>query len=447
MAGIAGILKEGQHEVVSRMIDLLSHRGNYGNKIIEKEGATIGIGWSSHEDEGMKERIQNGIFRDGPGFGHKLEVAKPNGSWEISRDELGVAPMYFASNREGDFCFASEVKALLRFSTEIHEIPSGYKVTESGAKQYFSLETKTSLQKDPEIIATDLLNILTSTVIRRISSETIGIFLTGGMNSSTIAVLARPWVKNLHTFTGGLYNAREFEYAKEMARYLGSLHHEVIIDLDMVLEVLPMVIYHLESFDAEIVRSGIINYLIAEEATEYVEEVFSGVGGDELFAGYDYLKSIPERDLDKELLGLLGRMHNTVLQCVDRCTAAYGLTSRLVFADPDLVEFVLRIPPNLKLNNDTEKRIIRKEMEGVLPDYVLIQPKTNIRNDSGLWPLISDYVSTKISSSDFKAERILENGWTLTTKEELFYYRLFKEFFGKHITLDWMGRINGLFKQ
>jgi hypothetical protein len=35
----------------------------------------------------------------------------------------------------------------------------------------------------------------------------------------------------------------------------------------------------------------------------------------------------------------------------------------------------------------------------------------------------------------------------LSTKEELFYYRLFKEFFGKHITLDWMGRINGLFKQ
>lgn len=270
----------------------------------------------------MKERLQNGIFRDGPGFGHKLEVAKPNDRWEISRDELGVAPMYFASNREGDFCFASEVKALLRFSTEIHEIPSGHKVTESGAKQYFSLETKTSLQKDPEIIATDLLNILASTVIRRISSETIGIFLTGGMNSSTIAVLARPWVKKLHTFTGGLYNATEFEFAKEMARHLNSVHHEVIIDLDMVLEVLPMVIYHLESFDAEIVRSGIINYLIAEEASEYVEEVFSGVGGDELFAGYDYLKSIPERDLDKEFLGLLGRMHNTVLQCVDRCTAS-----------------------------------------------------------------------------------------------------------------------------
>ncbi len=49
MAGIAGILKEGQHDVVSRMIDLLSHRGNYGNTIIEKDGATIRIGWSSHE--------------------------------------------------------------------------------------------------------------------------------------------------------------------------------------------------------------------------------------------------------------------------------------------------------------------------------------------------------------------------------------------------------------
>jgi asparagine synthase (glutamine-hydrolysing) len=447
MAGIAGILKEGQHDVVSRMIDLLAHRGNYRKTIIEKDGATIGMGWSIHEDEGMKERLQNGIFRDGPGFGHKLEVAKPNGKWEISRDELGVAPMYFASNCVGDFCFASEVKALLRFSKEIFEVPSGHKITESGVKPYFSLETKPLIQKDPEIIAIDLLNILTSTVTRRISSDYVGISLTGGLNSSTIAILVRPWVKTLHTFTGGLSNAPEFEYASEMARHLDSIHHEIIIDLEMALEVLPMVIYHLESFDVDMVRSGIINYLVSEEASEYVYDIFSGTGGDELFAGFEYLKSIPEPSLNFELLKILSRMHNTVLQCIDRSTAAHGLTSKLVFADPDLVEFVLGIPANLKLKNGTDKWILRKAMEGVLPKVVLIQQKNKIREDSRLGSLISDYVSTRISNPDFKAERVLKNGWKLSTKEELFYYRFFREFFGENINLDWMGRINGMPKQ
>ena len=57
MAGIAGILKEGKKDEVSRMIEILSHRGNSGKKIIEKDGATIGIVWSNCEDDGMIERI------------------------------------------------------------------------------------------------------------------------------------------------------------------------------------------------------------------------------------------------------------------------------------------------------------------------------------------------------------------------------------------------------
>ncbi|MFH1160845.1 MAG: asparagine synthase-related protein [bacterium] len=443
MAGIAGILKEGEQELVSRMIETISHRGNYGKIILEKDGATIGMVWSHHEDEGVKEKLRKGIFRDGPGFGHKLEVARPNGIWQIYRDELGVAPMYLTSTGEGDFCFASEVKALLQVSADIFEIPSGYIITETTRKKYFSHETKPQIQLDSETIAMELLNLLTLTVTRRITSDIMGSWLSGGLDSSAIAALARPWVRTLHTFTGGLRDAPDLEYARVMARYLGSEHHDVIITLEEMLRVLPLVIYHLESFDALLVRSSVINYLVAKQASGYVEEVFSGEGGDELFAGYQYLKSLPESDLDRELIGITGRLHNTALQRVDRCAAAHGLTAHVVFADPQLFEFALRIPASLKLKDGIEKWILRKAMEELLPEDVLKRPKAKFWEGAGVERLISDYASKKITDMDFSAERKLKNGWTLNTKEELFYYRIFREYFGELNNLDWMGRTQG----
>jgi len=444
MAGIAGILKEGKKDDVSRMIELLSHRGNTNKRIVEKDGATIGIVWSSCEDDGMNERIHQGIFRDGPGFGHKLEVAKPNGHWQISRDETGVAPMYFTKDCDGNMCFASEVKALLRFSTEISEIPSGYKVSETDSRRYFSLEAKAPMQKDPEAIASELLNLLSLSVSRRINSESIAISLSGGLNSSAIAALARPWVSSMHTFTVGLYNAPDFQFGSEIAKKLGSNHHEVMISLDIILRNLPLLIYHLESFDAMLVRAGIVNYMAGEAASEYVGEVFTGAGGDELFAGYDYLTSKPEMKSDLEILSIIDRLHNTTLQCVDRCAGAYGLRSHVAFTDPQIVDYAITIPAKLKFNKGVERWILRKAMEDILPENILNRPKAAIWEGSGVGDILSDYASSKITDRDFMSERHLSNGWILKSKEELFYYRIFKEFFGEKLNLDWMGRINGI---
>lgn len=442
MAGIAGILKEGKKDDVSRMIELLAHRGNMGKRIVEKDGATIGIVWSLSEDDGMDDRIHQGIFRDGPGFGHKLEITKPNGHWQISRDETGVAPMYITLDCDGNMCFASEVKALLRFSTEIFEIPSGSRVSETDSLKYFSLEQKAPMQKDPDAIASELLNLLSFSVSRRINSETIGISLSGGLNSGAIAALTRPWVTNMHTFTVGLDNAPDFHFAREMAKHLGSKHHEVIIDLDTILRNLPLLIYHLESFDVSLVRSGIVNYLAGDQESGYVGEVFTGAGGDELFAGYDFSTSQPQARPDVELPAIINRLHNTTLQCIDRCAAAYGLRAHVAFTDPQVVDYAITIPTKFKFYKGIERWILRKALDGILPKEILKRSKEVIWDGSGVGDIILKYASSKITDKDFMTERFLSNGWTLKTKEELFYYRIFREFFGEKLNLAWMGRIN-----
>lgn len=440
MAGIAGILKKGEKNLVMSMLESMSHRGSHGIALFDYDDATIGMIWAEHEDESVLKNQQNGIYLDGPGFGHKLEIKKSDGQWHIYRDELGVAPMYYCYTKKGNLCFASEVKALLPISEAIKECPPGSIMNDSIRTPYFKLEKKTPVQNDPDSIAAELLNRLTMSVTRRITSDTIGAWLSGGLDSSTIAALSRPWVKQLHTFAGGLRYASDLSFAREVARHIESNHHEVIVNFSDMLKILPRVIYHLESFDALLVRSSIINYLVADFASGYVGEVFSGEGGDELFAGYQYLKSIPANKLEDELIDITGRLHNTAFQRVDRCAAANGLTAHVVFADPQLFDFAIRIPSVLKLKDGIEKWILRKSMEGMLPGNVVWRPKTKFWEGSGVEDLISDYASVKVTDSDFKAERNLENGWTLRTKEELFYYRIFKEQFDEINNLDWMGR-------
>jgi asparagine synthase (glutamine-hydrolysing) len=440
MAGIAGCLKEGQHELVAGMLERISHRGNFGKTIIEHDGATIGVVWSEHEEKAQQVNLRNGIFKDGPGFGQLLEVKKIKDSWQICRDELGVVPLFFTNTNNGIFSFASEIKALTGISRSIVEMPAGHIVTRLQRKKYFSLELQAQLPEDPEAIAGKLLNLLTVSVTRRITADTMGSWLSGGLDSSTIAALARPWVNKLHTFAGGIGNAPDLEFAREVSKFIGSEHHEVIVNLKEILQILPSVIYHLESFDALLIRSSIINYLVARHASDYVGEVFSGEGGDELFAGYQYLKSLKKTDLANELLDITGRLHNTAFQRVDRCAAAHGITAHVPFADPNLFEYAFQIPSGLKLKDGIEKWILRKSMEGMLPENIVWRPKAKFWEGAGVEELISDFVSTQIKDSEFNAERKLNNGWTLRTKEELYYYRIFKEHFGELENLEWMGR-------
>jgi len=442
MAGIAGILKEGEHELVSKMIESISHRGKFGKVVLDINGATIGIIWSKHEDQRIQEKLKNGIFLDGPGYGHKLEISRPNGEWQVYRDELGVAPMYLTSHNN-NLCFSSEVKALLTFSKIISEIPSGSIITQSAKKPYFNLGIRPPMHKDPATISSELLNIIAQTISRRITSNVMGAWLSGGLDSSIVCAFARIWVQTLHTFSGGLKDAPDLEFARIAANHIGSEHHEIIVSFEEIVKALPDVIFHLESFDALLVRSSIINYLVAKEASGYVQEIFSGEGGDELFAGYDYLKSIPTPDLDQELIDLTGRLHNTALQRVDRCATAFGLTAHVIFADPQLFEYAMRIPVNLKIKDGTEKWILRKAMEELLPETILQRPKAKFWEGAGVKSMISDYAATQITDADFKDERNLTNGWTLNTKEELYYYRIFKDHFGDLDNIDWMGRTKG----
>jgi len=443
MAGIAGIMKSGEKQLVENMLKHISHRGNYGIRVFSFEDATIGMVWSEHENERMVQNAKNLMFIDGPGNGHSAGITRTGSSWQFHRDELGVAPLYLSSMENGGILFASEVKALLPESTSITEMPPAHTLNNEGLHRYYTLQRGPVNQMEPKMIAEELGNLLETAVQRRIRYNIMGAWLSGGLDSSTIAALAKPHLSTLHTFAGGTKEAPDLPYARTVASYIGSVHHEVILTLDKILKILPDVIYQLESFDALLVRSSIMNLAVAMEASDYVSEVFSGEGGDELFAGYGYLKDIPLFMLDDELISITNALHNTALQRVDRCASSFGTTAHLIFTDPDIVNYAINIPIELKINDNMEKWILRKAMVDKLPESVLNRTKFKFWEGAGIGTMLWDYAARNISDSDFINERKLHNGWTLNTKEELLYFRIFKEHFGEIEQLDWMGRSKG----
>ncbi|WP_448336242.1 asparagine synthase-related protein [Bellilinea sp.] len=459
MAAIAGIARPGEQNRVVRMIEKIAHRGKRGKKLIRNHRATLYACWQPVERRLVPPSLEKQAVWDG--FSAPLPEMKfiaaskypfalaalAGDELIIARDPLGVKPLYFG--KDGDsLVFSSEVKALLPITKDIHEFPPAtVYTTAQGFRIYKTFKTSINQAASENELVAGLRLRLEQAVIRRIVSDEMGCWLSGGLDSSAIAAVARPHVRSLHSFVSGVEGAEDVEYGRLMATHLNTIHHERIVTLKEMLEALPQVIYHLESFDALLVRSSITNYLTAEMVADYTGSVFSGEAGDELFAGYDYLKSLPIENLPAELEDILQRLHNTALQRVDRSAQAHSVVPLVPFTDPDLVEFALSIPPHFKLyrrgDEIIEKWILRRAVEDLLPASVLWRPKAKFWQGAGVQNLIEEHANQQVSDADFKRERRLPNGWVLNSKEELFYYRIFKDHFGDLENLDWMGRTKG----
>lgn len=349
----------------------------------------------------------------------------------LARDPLGVKPLYYTIVA-GRLYFASEIKALLPISLDIHEFPPGHWFhSKLGWKQYFDLEHwSSSLDKlsDPEEAVRESLSA--SVKKRLIADVPVGVFLSGGLDSSIIAALMKQYIPELHSFSVGTAQGQDPLYARRVAEHLGTAHHEYIYTEAEMLKILPAVIYYLESFDFALVRSAIANYLVARLARNFVKVVLVGEGADELFGGYHYLKGITDEEgLHRELIAITSRLHNSNLQRVDRMTMAHGVEGREPYLNLALIETALTIPPQLKIYNGIEKYILRKAFADLLPEEILWREKEKFSRGAGSASVFERIAEREISDRAFERERHLPNGMTLRSKEELYYYRVWRRYF------------------
>ena len=377
-------------------------------------------------------------------------VLVDSGRLLAARDPLGIKPLYMGQQDDGTLWFASEIKALAGLCTRIDEFPPGHLFTsEGGLERWFDPPWLTPVEKPDPFDAAVLAQALGRAVEKRLMSDVpFGVSLSGGLDSSLIAALMRPYVDELHSFAVGVEGAPDLPTARLVAEHLGTSHHEYIYTPAEMVAALDTVIAHLESYDPALLRSAIPNFFVSRLASEHVKMVLNGEGADEAFAGYGYLAVVDDpAALQRESLRLLSELHHVNLQRLDRMTMAHGLEGRVPFLDVEFLERAMSLDPVLKLHrrDRLEKWPLRAAFDGVLPDAILWRPKLEFAAGCGSEWTLRKHCEAVVSDADFADAARRFPGDTPRTKEAYHYRRLFDERFPGESLRRTVGRWRGDF--
>jgi len=249
----------------------------------------------------------------------------------LVRDRLGIKPLYYQQTEDGSLLFASEVKAIRKYINQSQDINVGlldqyfsfgyipgektllkdinrllpgccaiYSNGELTISQYWDLEFDNQTDMGLNHYVEGVKEILNDSLDLRLRSDVpLGIFLSGGLDSSAVVALLSSRVEEqLKTFSvafdfGSQYN--ESEYANIVSRKFNTDHHELIIDPESFCDFIPD---YINLMDEPVTESAAIAlHYISKLASEHVTVVLSGEGSDEIFAGYDLYKymSVIER--------------------------------------------------------------------------------------------------------------------------------------------------------
>lgn len=381
---------------------------------------------------------------------------KKSGDLFASRDPIGIRPLFYGY-RDGQICFASEIKLLQDFCDDIKPFPPSHYYWKGQFVQYKDI-TKTNESHTLHYkIFSNITKKLTDAVIKRMDSDApMGFLLSGGLDSSLVcAIAARHSDKPLVTFSTGMdTDSIDTKYARIVANHIGSIHHEVLFSKEDVFQALDKVIWHLETWDITTIRASIGMYLVCKYIKEKtdIKVLFTGEISDELF-GYKYTDFAPSpEEFQKEAEKRITELYMYDVLRADRCIAANSLEARVPFGDIDFVKYVMSIRPDLKMKqqNCMGKYLLRKAFE--IADYnengELIVPKEILPYDI-LWrekAAFSDAVGhsmvdhlkalaeTTISDSELESIKKDPNyaHGTPFTKESLMYRKIFNKYFQKN---------------
>lgn len=307
-------------------------------------------------------------------------------------------------------------------------------LTEAGnVERWFAPSWVENIGAKPEPPPSELLEQLERSVLKRLMSDVpMGVFLSGGVDSTLVTALACAYVGIARSFAVGVESGSDLDAARLAATALGTVHTECTYSLADIDRELERIIYHLESYDAALVRSAVPCYFLSKLAAQHVKVVLTGEGADELFGGYAHFGGIQEpAAVHRECARLLLGLHSMNLQRLDRMTMAHGLEGRVPFLDVEFVDWAMSLDPALKVRRPGvhDKHVLRKAAAQLLPPEIAERPKLEFAHGSGGNALLRYYAGTRVADGEISRARQRFVVDTPTSKEELLYRVIFDGLF------------------
>ena len=435
-------------------------RAHYAGKYTFQTGSDCEVILALYKDKGINflEEL-NGIFA----FALYDEETD---DYLRARDPIGVIPLYIGRDKEGRIYFGSELKALEGFCDEYEPFLPGhyYRGREGKMHRWYTRDWMQYLAvKDnyhtgyPDVNATTyqtqvsaVHDALEAAVQRQLMSDVpYGVLLSGGLDSSVISAIAKKyagkrietdnkadaWWPQLHSFAVGLKGAPDLIKAREVAQYIGTIHHEINYTIQEGLDAIRDVIYFIETYDVTTVRASTPMYLLARVIKSMgIKMVLSGEGADEVFGGYLYFHKAPTpQAFHEETVRKLSKLYLYDCLRANKSLAAWGVEGRVPFLDKEFLDVAMRLNPATKMcpGKEIEKKVVREAFADMLPESVAWRQKEQFSDGVGYsWiDTLKDVTAAAVSDEQMRkaSERFPVN--TPMNKEEYYYRTIFEEHF------------------
>ena len=358
-----------------------------------------------------------------------------------ARDPIGIRPLFYGYSKSShQIAFASEMQNLIGWCDDIRPFPIGSYYCDGRFVRYEDIaDVPAPMQDDMDTVLTNIREKLIAGVEKRLDADApVGFLLSGGLDSSLVcAIAAKKLGKPIRTFAIGMdTDAIDLKYARQTADYLGSEHHEIIINRDIVLQNLEEVIRLLGTWDITTIRASMGMYLLCKAIHEQtdVRVLLTGEISDELF-GYKYTDYAPTADaFQQESQKRIRELYMYDVLRADRCISANSIEARVPFGDLDFVRYVMAIDPEMKLNRYNKgKYLLRKAFEGDwLPPEILWREKAAFSDAVGhsMVDDIKEYTNSLYTDEEFQLRRANYSAHCMPfTKESLFYREIFEKYY------------------
>ncbi len=364
----------------------------------------------------------------------------------LARDRIGIKPLYFYySKKENRLIFGSEIKSIIQYpglklrpdtqnlhyylyhgfsmlrNTPIQSIkkllPGELLILNKDSiklKKYWEIPSKIK-KEDYYTFKESTSSILEDSVNKRKMGDVpVSVFLSGGLDSSTITSFISKNNKSVNTFSIGFGESTdELKYAKTVAEYFNTNHNEIFLDSSEIRKALPKIIYHLEEPVADF--AVLPFYFLSREAGKKFKVGLLGEGSDEIFGGYShypifsrkmfflpcnirqkiynkyrrffnpkklkkfnlssrqkqsFIKKIRNPFYDAQHFDLKHTLPGFQLLRVDKLSMAHSLECRVPFLDHRLVSKAIPSPEKYKLNFLKGKKVLYDIMKKKLPSAI-----------------------------------------------------------------------------